>query len=71
MPLLAHYCFYKETSFAATVHAFGVENSYNPAQNIEHRLDDESIIVYMDEGGTVTIVYRMELVRAVMGFCPL
>lgn len=50
------------------VYASGIGGGHNPAKNIESRLDGESIIVYMEEGGTVTIVHGMELVRFIMGF---
>lgn len=46
---------------------FSGGDAANPAQYIRHTLNGNSVIVYMEDGGTVTILNKTELLWAVMG----
>ena len=53
-----------------TVYASNIENVYNPTRNNEYRLIGDSLIVYMEDGGTITIINRIDVLRAKMGALP-
>ena len=54
-------------SLINTAHASGIESDYDSTRNTEYRLDGNSIVVYIENGGTVTIVDRLDVARVMLG----